>query len=221
MSLEIDRPASVHLFDLDQTLIEKNSSFAFCRHLCNQRILKKAALAQAFFSRWQSKALNLSLREIHSLLFQRVLKGLRQEDLENEVDGFLNQFLWSSIYPPTFSVLKRHQHLGAKVMLLSSSPAFLVRKVAKRLNFDHWIGTEYNLDENGRFASIKRFMDGEEKAKQLKSLCKERGILLAKTTAYSDSYHDLPFLLSAGKAVAVNPDRRLLAYAKQHQWETL
>jgi len=42
-----------------------------------------------------------------------------------------------------------------------------------------------------------------------------------KTIAFSDSYLDLPFLLRAHIAVAVNPKGKLKKIAKQQRWEIL
>ena len=44
---------------------------------------------------------------------------------------------------------------------------------------------------------------------------------LAASTAYSDSYSDVPFLEAVGHPVAVNPDRRLKKIARLRGWPTL
>ena len=44
---------------------------------------------------------------------------------------------------------------------------------------------------------------------------------LDASTAYSDSYSDVPFLEAVGHPVAVNPDRRLRRIARLRGWPTV
>ncbi|MBS3904099.1 MAG: HAD-IB family hydrolase [Simkania sp.] len=221
MSLRSEYSKRVHFFDLDRTIIEQNTSVAFCRYLCDRGILPRVALIQSFLIGWRAKVMRHTLDEMHAVLFKRVLKGVRLSDLENAVDDFLRCFLWASIYPPVFSILRRQQHLGAVVVIMSSSPTFLVQKIADQFGVDLWMGTEYEVDVHGRLIGIKQFLDGSKKAQGLQGLSKEYGWRLEETKAYSDSYHDLPFLLTAGNAAAVNPDHRLRLLARQRRWEIL
>jgi phosphoserine phosphatase len=57
-------------------------------------------------------------------------------------------------------------------------------------------------------------MHGEAKAEAVLALAEREGLNLARCTAYSDSFNDLPMLSLTGTAVAVNPDTELRAIAK-------
>ncbi len=221
MSSVDDLDYRCHAFDLDHTIVNNNTSHAFCRFLCERGILPKRALFESLAAQFQLKGLGRSLKEIHQILFVRVLKGLECSQLEAVVDEFLDQFFLTSIYPPAYGVFKRQQHVGGTMLLMSSSPAFLVEKVAKRLGADHWSATEYVTDELGRLQSVKSFLDGEAKAEEIFRFSLEKGFTLSLCKAYSDSYHDLPFLLAAGRAVAVNPDRKLYRFARRRDWEIM
>ena len=62
---------------------------------------------------------------------------------------------------------------------------------------------------------------GPFKAEAIDALAAERGIDLAASYAYTDSYTDLPMLEAVGHPVAVNPDRVLSRYAREHDYEIL
>jgi hypothetical protein len=60
---------------------------------------------------------------------------------------------------------------------------------------------------------------GEYKAEAMRALAEREGIDLAESYAYSDSYTDLPMLEAVGHPVAVNPDRVLAKFAREHEYE--
>jgi len=62
---------------------------------------------------------------------------------------------------------------------------------------------------------------GPFKAEAMDKLAYESGIDLAASYAYTDSYTDLPMLEAVGHPVAVNPDRVLNRYAREHDFEIL
>ena len=210
-----------HIFDLDHTLIAQNTSFAYLNFLCQREILPKKSLFAAWLSFYKFKARSCSLKQIHEELFSMVLKGVSINELESCADKFLDETLWDSIYPPAFSEFRLQQHLGANVALMSSSPSFLVERISKRLGADHWEATEYQTDSYGCLQSVRRFLDGASKASEVFKLANKKGLQLDQCMTYSDSFYDLPFLLASGKAVAVNPDKKLRFFALKNQWEIL
>jgi phosphoserine phosphatase len=62
---------------------------------------------------------------------------------------------------------------------------------------------------------------GAGKAAAVRELAAERRIDLVRSTAYSDSHTDLPFLEVVGHPVAVNPDRSLRRTANERGWPIL
>jgi phosphoserine phosphatase len=68
---------------------------------------------------------------------------------------------------------------------------------------------------------VLRAAHGEGKARALRELADAEGLDLSASTAYSDSYSDVPFLEAVGHPVAVNPDRRLRRIARLRGWPTI
>lgn len=160
----------------------------------------------------------MTLSQLHESVFKNLLKGRSLELIEGNVDSFLNEYLFPKIYPPVLMRLRRAQHLGHYTLILSNSPSFLVAKIARLLGVNEWRATEYSVDKEKNLCHIASIMQGEEKASCVKEVAVKLSIDKAKITAYSDSILDLPLLLSAGRPIAVNPDRKLRQLSLANQW---
>jgi len=66
---------------------------------------------------------------------------------------------------------------------------------------------------------VGEILHGPGKAHAVRSLAIREGLNLKRCTAYSDSFNDVPMLSLVGTAVAVNPDARLRALARERGWE--
>ena len=78
------------------------------------------------------------------------------------------------------------------------------------------------MDEDGRYTGEMEFYAyGPFKAEAMRELAEAEGIDLEESSAYSDSYTDLPMLEAVGHPVAVNPDRLLAKVAKEREWEVM
>ncbi|MBW3608149.1 MAG: haloacid dehalogenase-like hydrolase, partial [Actinobacteria bacterium] len=67
-------------------------------------------------------------------------------------------------------------------------------------------------------AEKRRGVAGDARARMLASFARRRNLDLSRSYAYADSISDLPMLEAVGNPVAVNPDRRLTAAAKDRGW---
>ena len=165
--------------------------------------------------------MKLGLKALHEKVFDSILKGLSIHILQEHVESFLDDWLKEDIYFPSFSELRRAQHLGYYTVILSNSPNFLVERIAKRFNVSDCQSTEYEVDKDGTLCHISHIMDGEDKAAYVAYLLARLGEDENHVIAFSDSYSDLPLLLRADSAVVVNPDRRLNKVALKFNWPKL
>lgn len=208
-------------FDLDRTIVSDNCSLGFCRYLVAKNILPYSSLFYSFICYVKHIFFGMSLTALHSKIFDHLLRGRSLEVLEASVEPFLQEYLSAQIYFPVMAQLRLAQHLGYYTLILSSSPSFLVEKIAQCLNVDEWRATQYAVDNERKLCHITKIMQGEEKASCVQEIASKLSIAKDKITAYSDSFLDLPLLLSAGAPVAVNPDRKLRRFSKLHQWSIL
>jgi HAD superfamily hydrolase (TIGR01490 family) len=214
---------NVHLsvFDLDHTLVQGNSSYQFCRYLIRRKALPISSLFYSAACYMKHHFYGMSLFELHQNIFNKFLIGRSLDFIEKHVEIFVDQYLPHALYMPAVACLKLAQHLGHYTVILSNSPSFVVSSIARFLGVNEWAATEYGVDKDQRLYKISSVMQGEEKAAVVKRISERMGIDKSEITAYSDSHLDLPFLLSAGERIAVNPNRKLLRLSLKQQWNVI
>lgn len=211
----------ISAFDLDHTLLRVNSSFHFCKYLCQRGYVPRWKLFFVFSYTIQHLLGLLSTKDLHNLAFQRFFFGLNPVDVQRWVDEFLHRYFNHYLYLPAIEVLQKSQEAGDVTMILSSSPNFLVEPIAKKLNISLWYATEYAIDKDCRFCHISHIVLGDEKKQKIDELRQQLGSAGTVVTAYSDSHLDLPFLLAADIRVGVNPTRQLRAICQRNHWKII
>jgi HAD superfamily hydrolase (TIGR01490 family) len=213
----------VHLivFDLDHTLLTVNSSFRFGFYLYRQKIFSFWTLLLLLSDYARHKWGSMSVQALHARSFARLFKGQNLSEVRQHVDKFLTEALPSMLYAPVVERLRAAQKQGDEVVILSSSPDFLVGEIARRLHVQRWKATMYEVNKEGKFMAISHVMEGHDKAQYVKTLADQMHLPFSNMTVYSDSYLDLPVLKIAGRAIGVVPDCHLKRICLQNGWEIL
>jgi putative phosphoserine phosphatase/1-acylglycerol-3-phosphate O-acyltransferase len=151
----------------------------------------------------------------------RAAKGWIQADVQ-AVGEEVAPRLVEQVEPYALQALDDHRALGHKLVLATTTPLDLVEPFAAALGFDQVLATRYRVVD-GRYAGE---IDGEfvwhrGKARSVEVWARANRIDLADSYAYSDSIFDRPLLKLVGHPVAVNPDPRLLVYARAKGWPTV
>jgi HAD superfamily phosphoserine phosphatase-like hydrolase len=211
---------TIVVFDLDHTLIKKNSSYAFGKFLYQKRFFSSVLMLKlcAFYGLYQCKC--VSLANLHNFIFKHLFKDHFLADFQNEAENFLNIHLHHLLDP----LMQEKLDLALKnnyVVLLSSSPDFLVKKIAAKLSIPYAIGSSYTIDIERRFQSLAEIIDGRKKAIKIQNLSEELRVPRESIIAYSDSWVDIPLLSFVGIPIAVNPDRELQRKSLNKGWEIL
>ncbi len=155
-----------------------------------------------------------SLEQIHREVFTHVLKGLRLSELDSAATQFLKREIPNLLCPTIFSYVENAKKNREKIFLLSSSPLYLVEKIAREFSFDRCAGTEYGIDKEGRICEITSLITGIEK-REIARRWAENG---ATSVAYSDSQDDLALLEWADKAILIRPSRSFRKIAQFRNW---
>ncbi|MEC8307262.1 MAG: HAD family phosphatase [Chlamydiota bacterium] len=211
-------PQTLHAFDLDHTLVDANSGILFFHFLVQSRILHPLAACRSFLYAIQHHLFKTSLKTLHHKVFKKLLINRSLSDLKKQVNQFLSCDFYRFLYPPAFCCLRRAQHQGDRVIILSNSPDFLVAPIADYLGVDTWRASQYSANDEGKLHAIQSILVAEGKAEALHHIARQWNIPMERTVAYSDSHLDIPFLKSAGKAVVVNPSREMRSRQKEYQW---
>ncbi len=211
-------------FDLDKTVIAKASIPAFGRPLyrgglINRRLVARALVSQIIYLHLGASEQKLArIRE--SML--RLTKGWEHDQIKEIVREALEETVEPIIYAEALDLIEAHRAAGYKVYLVSASPEVIVQPLAMHLGVDGAIASRPVVDDDGRYTGEMEFYAyGPFKAQAIEELALREGLDLAASSAYSDSYTDLPMLEVVGHPVAVNPDRVLAKVAREREWEVM
>jgi HAD superfamily hydrolase (TIGR01490 family) len=211
-------------FDLDKTVIAKASMAAFGRPLyrgglINRRLIARALVSQIIYLHLGASEQKLA-RMRESIL--TLTKGWDREQIKEIVRETLEETVEPIIYAEALDLIEAHRAAGHKVYLVSASPEEIVQPLADHLGVDGAIASRAVVDEENRYAGEMEFYSyGPFKAEAMRALAEREGIELEESSAYSDSYTDLPMLEAVGHPVAVNPDRVLAKVARERDWEVM
>ncbi len=151
-----------------------------------------------------------------------MLRGMSLEQGERAFSWIVDEYLLPSQKPDIVALLREHKARGERVILLSGSFQPLLEIIAQRLGADVALGMQIEQRE-GRYTGRKLgpVCQGEGKAARLRAYLAEVGndVDLSASSAYADSYFDLPVLDMVGRAVAVYPDGGLAELAAQRGWD--
>ena len=127
-------------------------------------------------------------------------------------------YVLERLYPEAITAVREHKSAGHRIVLLSGTLDFLLEPF-KDLADD--VLTARLEEENGVYTGELSGapVAGEARARMLASFARRRNVDLSRSYAYADSISDLPMLEAVGIPVAVNPDARLRAAARDRGWQ--
>jgi HAD superfamily hydrolase (TIGR01490 family) len=147
-----------------------------------------------------------------------ILRGFSVADMQRLVGDAMEPVLRPLVYEEPMRLVEQHRARGERVYIVSATLQEIVQHIADDLGFDGAIGSTCEIVDGVYTGRTIRAAHAEGKAAALRALADEEGIDLAASTAYSDSYSDVPFLEAVGHPVAANPDRRLRRIARERGW---
>lgn len=209
------------IFDLDHTLMNANSSFWFGVFLYRKGFFSFSSMVHCLLCYAQYGLSVLQMEQLHQRIFNRIFRGRSLQEVEKEVETFLEESFHALLYQPVIQRLREAQERADRVVILSSSPHFLVGPIARKLGVVDWEATRYGCDAEGRMDRVDSVLGGDRKADLLKRWLDQSFVSTEQVTVYSDSIEDLSLLEVAGKAIVVRPGGRLKKIAEQYAWEIL
>ena len=216
--------ATAAFFDLDRTLMEGSSAFQFGRAAYKAGLLSRRQLVSDGWANVRFRLRGSTDEDTHALRdrISASLAGSRVRDLDRLGPDVLSRIL-PRVYPQMLSLAYEHQDAGRRVYIFTAASQELAEMLAHVLTFDGGVGSQFSEVEDGVFTGRPTglFIYGADKARAIRRLAAQEGIDLSESYAYSDSASDLPMLRAVGHPVAVNPDRELLAEARENGWQVL
>ena len=217
----------VAIFDFDGTLYKKETFKLLMEQLKNHPTYNK------YYGKFYRSILPLYIRYKFKILPESIMKErsmrLYLQALDSLTMTELHEYFKSmhDVMMPDFNEqvvdrLIEHRKDGFHVLLVSGAYTPFLKAVTSHLTFDEIIGTD--IPSHGdRLAMEQPFLhiQGIRKNEQINHALQGQTVDWANSFAYGDSISDLPVLEQVGHPVAVRPDEKLIAVAKQRNWEIL
>ena len=211
---------SVALVDVDHTLTRVSTG----RRLA-QSARKSGIAAPRFFLSLPIYYLRYRLGAIsHEELSRAALPiaGASRDQLEAIAEDAWKTRVQADVVWALVDGLRAAADAGTRIVLATASLELAVRPLASAIPATDVIASR--LEFSGEIASgslIGPPCYGPEKARRAADWAAEQGLTLQACAFLSDSIHDLPLLERCGWPIAVRPDRRLAAQARQRNWPVL
>ena len=217
-------PLQAAFFDLDKTVIAKASMVAFGRPFYHGGLINRRTVLRALYGELVYLHLGASEQKLNRIRESvlKLIKGWHRDRVCEIVAEAIEAIVEPIIFAEAADLIDWHREQGRLVVIVSASPEEIVTPLSRFLGADDYIASRARVDDEGRYTgSMQFYAFGPFKAEAMDALAAERGIDLAASYAYTDSYTDLPMLEAVGHPVAVNPDRVLNRYAREHAFEVL
>ncbi|MES9901211.1 MAG: HAD family hydrolase [Sedimenticola sp.] len=210
------------IFDLDNTLLAGDSDYLWGVFLAEQGVVDGDHYErenERFYREYKEGVLDIyeflrfSLTPLKENPLER-LHALRAEFMRLKIEPI--------ILPRAKALVEKHRDAGDTLMIITATNAFVTRPIADVLGIEHLLATDPEMVDGcytGEVAGTPCFQQG--KVERLEQWLQQQGASLEGSHFYSDSHNDIPLLQQVERAVAVDPDEKLLAMAKQRQWPVI
>lgn len=213
------------LFDLDNTLLNGDSDFAWAQFLIAKGVLDREvqeARNVAFYE--QYKAGTLDIFEFLDFQLAPLARHPRAQ-----LDAWHREFLDGSIRPMITTkarqLVDEHLERGAVVAVVTATNSFVTGPIVREFGIPHLVAT-IPAQENGAFTGKPRGMPAFKagKIERVENWLESLGLYFGsfeRSWFYSDSHNDLPLMSRVSNPVAVDPDDTLRAHAQAHGWPVI
>jgi len=210
----------VAFFDLDKTLISRNSATLWIRfELAAGRVTRWQALqALLYIVRYSLGAADMEEAIRRSVA---VIAGQSEAALRERARAFYTELVRPLYRPGARGAVAAHRTAGDRLVLLTSSSNYVSELVCADLELDDYLCNRLEVDADGCYTGrpIEPLCFGAGKAAVAASYLERLGLTLRDAAFYTDSISDLPMLDAVGRPVAAHPDPRLRRLALQRGWE--
>jgi HAD superfamily hydrolase (TIGR01490 family) len=214
------------LFDLDGTLLPKDSDHAFGEFVVALGWADREDFRRrndVFYEDYLAGRLDI---DAYVDFATAPWRGRPADDLAWATARFLKEVVRPMLHPTALGLVQRHQREGDVVAIVTATNDFVTRPIAGLLGVEHLIATDLARDETGRVTGSIRGVPAfrEGKIARVQQWLSARGQALPdfeRSTFYSDSTNDLPLLEHVSHPVATNPGPVLERIAQQRGWPIL
>ena len=215
-------PTSAAFFDVDNTVMQGASIFHLARGLHRRKFFTTRDILGAAYKQAYFRVVgvedpdHVAESRASALAF---IAGHTVAELEELGEEIFDEAMAHRIWPGTRALAQMHLDQGQRVWLVTAAPIEIAQIIARRLGLTGAMGTVAEHADGvytGRL--VGEMLHGPAKGEAVRALAARERLDLARCSAYSDSFNDLPLLTLVGDPCAINPDARLRAHAREQGW---
>ena len=209
------------LFDIDGTLLARNTAPLYMNHLRRTGQARRRDVARTLYYLFWYK---LGLLDVRSALevSMAFVRGRDEAALAADCVEWYRDTVRPYVFPSMAALVAAHREAGHLTVILTSATRYLAEPLGADLGIGHFLVTELVV-RDGRFTGqvIEPVCYGRGKAYWAERFAAEHGVDLARSYFYTDSITDLPVLDRVGYPRVVHPDPRLRRLAQRRGWQVL
>ncbi len=209
-----------YIFDIDHTLLKGATGVYFI----------KEGLKRKYFSIFQMVKLPIVIFKYRmgflkgSIVEKELpfMKGLTRDVVEELGKGGFDHYGINAIFKEAEQLIRELQSQSKRIVFATSSFDYSVKPVAEYFGIKDVMASSFEFKDGSCTGYIQgRTAFGDSKKEKVTKYLIDNNLKAEDCYFYSDSHHDLPLLEIVGKAIVVNPDRKLKIKAKKQNWEVL
>lgn len=144
----------------------------------------------------------------------RHFKGVKVKDLQQAVQGRVNDHLFSRFLPEAELEIKKLKQQGYRIVVVSAALGDIIEPFAREIGADTCLATELEIEDGYYTGRIKGVSTNyKNKKKAIQHYQDYNNIRPGWTVAYGNSQWDIPMLEFADQAIPVNAEKKLAAWA--------
>lgn len=206
------------LFDVDGTLIARNSAPLYMRHLRRTGQARRRDVARTLYFLLRYK---LGLLDIERAIAisMRWVRNRVEADVRADCVAWYARDVRPHIYAAMAATVEAHRQAGHVLAIVTSATRYLAEPLGAELGIRHLLVTQLVV-QDGIFTGepVRPVCYGQGKIHWAERFAVEHGVDLAQSYFYTDSITDLPLLERVGLPRVVNPDPRLRRVAQRRRW---
>lgn len=207
------------LFDMDRTLIRRDSASLYVRY---QRDQGEVGLGYSLRVGWWLFKYTLGVIDAEKVAGRALAsyRGKSEAWMLERCQNWFGDYVLPHVTAGGREAVERHRAEGDLLAIVTGATRYAAEPLARELGIDHVVCTELELDDSGCFTGRLQapMCYGRGKITRTERLADAHGFSLHEASFYTDSITDRPLLEKVAVPIVVNPDGRLRRLAQQRNW---
>ena len=206
------------LFDVDGTLIARNSAPLYMRHLRRTGQARRRDVARTLYFLLRYKLGMLDVDRALAVSMEWV-RGKVEADIRDDCIAWYARDVRPHVYASMAATIDAHRRAGHHLAIVTSATRYLAEPLGAELGISDLLVTQLVV-RDGRFTGepVRPVCYGAGKIHWVDRFAARYAVDLAQSYFYTDSITDLPLLERVGHPRVINPDPRLRRLAQRRGW---